>query len=83
MKMRAKAIVIASILSACAACRTSQLREPGEPVDMPLDNIDVAVVEDGGTPDVHQAQPRDGGAELEGAGAGEPEEGLGVDLRDM
>lgn len=83
MAMRAKAIVIASMLSACAACRTSHLREPGEPVDLPLDDIDVAAVQDGGAPDVQQAQPLDGGAEFEGAGAGEPEDGLGVDLRDM
>ncbi len=74
--------VVLALLAACAVCKGAQLRDPGEPVDLPLDDLDAAVLVDGGAQGAMQATAADGGAEAEGAGAGEPEDELGIDLRD-
>lgn len=76
-------LVLLALLAACAMCKGAQLRDPGEPVDLPLDDLDAAAfVDDGGPAGAMQATAADGGAEAGGAGAGEPEEELGIDLRD-
>ena len=72
---RPRLILAVALLVACTGCRTSSVREPGEPVDLPLDDIDTAVPADGGPPEVMQAEDADGGASPEGAGSGEPEAG--------
>ncbi len=70
------------LLTICSTCKTPPAREPGEPVDLPLDDIEVAEPADGGAGEP-QVDAVDGGTQAEGAGAGEPQEPLGIDLRDM
>jgi hypothetical protein len=94
MSMRkTRNIILIALLALCAACKNAQLREPGEPVDLPLDDLDAAAVVDGGEGDGIHAQASDGGQEYEGDGgqehegaaSGEPghaEDQLGIDLRE-
>ena len=81
--MRSARVVLIALLLVCGACKTSRVREPGEPVDLPLDIIDVAVSADGGTGNMMAVEEVNGGAQVEGVGAGEPQEGLGIELRDQ